>query len=222
MLIYTKNYLKKNNRIQGGKVMKMKYLLVVVLVGVLCVGCGQDENKSSKVGKSSPAVDQQDQEQMFTQETMDKINKVAKPMLAKAEKATGEVAAQVAVQAEQARQRTAEFTAALQEESAPVMKKTGSALIVAGEKVQQVAEVMGAAKTVVIKNKKGQIVLPHRQHGKSFGCSACHGDKKPGTMKLGKDKAHKLCKGCHKLKGKGPSNCSGCHEKKKAAAVEGC
>ena len=186
-------------------------------------GCGRfGENKTSTAGKSSPAIQEQEQEQMFTQETMDKINKVARPMLEQAEKTTGEVVAKVAVKADQARQQTAKFAAALQEESAPVMKKTGAALVVAGEKVQQEAEVMSAPKTVVIDNKKGKVTLPHRLHGKSFGCSACHGDKTPGALKLGKAKAHTLCKGCHKGKGKGPSKCSGCHEKQKTVAIEGC
>ncbi|MFC1513266.1 cytochrome c3 family protein [Thermodesulfobacteriota bacterium] len=196
--------------------------MAAVLVGFLCVGCGQDDNKQSTVEKRSPAGQAQEQEQMFTQETMDKIDKVAGPMLEKAGKTTGEVAAKVADKAEKARQRTEEFAAALKEESAPMIKKTGSALIVAGEKMQKAGVVLSAPETVVIDNKNGKVTLPHRLHGKSFGCKACHGDKEPGGMELGKAKAHKLCKECHKGKGKGPTKCSGCHVKKKATAVEGC
>jgi len=209
--------------------MKMYYLLAAVLVGFVCVGCGQDDNGKSAVEKSEPAVQVQEQvqestqEQMFTQEAMDKINQVAGPMQEKVEKATGEVAVKVAVKTGEARQRTEEFAAALKEESVPVMKKTGSALIIAGEKVQQAAEVLSAPETVVIDNKNGKVTLPHRQHGKSLGCQTCHADKAPGAMALGKDKAHALCKGCHKEQGKGPTACTGCHEKKKpVAAAEGC
>lgn len=193
-----------------------------VLVGLLSVGCGQDENGGGTAGKSVPVVQEQAQEQLFTQETMDKINQVAGPMLEKAERTGSEVAAKVAVKAEEARQRTAEFSAALQKESAPVMQKTGAALVVAGEKVQQAAVVLSAAVTVEIDNKNGKVTLPHRAHGKAWGCAACHGDGKPGVMALDKAKAHTLCKGCHKKKGDGPTTCRGCHAKKKAAAVEGC
>ena len=200
------------------KVMKLKGLAVAVLVGLLCVGCGQDENSTGSAPKSKPVVQEQAQEQMFTQETMDKISKVAGPMMEKAEKAGSEVAAK----AEEARQRTAEFATALKKESAPIMQKTGAALVVAGEKVQQAGKVLSAPETLVIANKNGKVTLPHREHGRSLGCAACHGDQQPGPMELDKIKAHTLCKGCHKSEGKGPTACSGCHEKKKAAAIEGC
>ena len=207
---------------EGIKAMNGKYLLAAVLVIFLCVGCGQDESKkSNKVGERPPASTGQDQ--IFTQGAMDKINQVAGPMIEKAEKTTGEVVAQVVEKTEMVRKRSGEFATALKEESAPMMKKTGSALIVAGEKVQEVAEVMSAKEKIVIDNKKGKVTLPHRVHGKSFGCAACHGNKEPGAMELGKEKAHKLCKDCHKKKGKGPTKCSGCHEKKIIEeTVEGC
>ena len=200
--------------------MKVKYLMAVVLVLFVCVGCGRDDSEKSSVA-DRPAADQ-NQDQVFTQEAMDKINEVAGPIIDKAEKTTSEVASKVAEQTKMARKRSGEFAAALQEETAPVVKKTGSALIVAGEKVQKAGEVMSAPEKMVIDNNKGKVTLPHRVHGKSFGCAACHGEKKPGALELGKAKAHTLCKGCHKEKGKGPIKCSGCHEKKVEAAAEGC
>ncbi len=209
--------------------MRRSYLVAAVLVGFLCVGCGRDDNKQAgQEAPSAPPVQEQVQvqppEQMFTQETMDKISQVAGgPILEKAEKDTGVVADKVAVKAEAARQQTGEFAAALKEESSPVMKKTGAALVVAGEKMQQAAVALSAPETVVIDNKNGKVILPHGRHGKALGCAACHGDRTPGAMGLGKEKAHALCKGCHKEKEKGPTGCAGCHEKKKTAAgVEGC
>ena len=69
-----------------------------------------------------------------------------------------------------------------------------------------------ASEKLVIENKNGNVTLPHAEHGKLYGCSACHGDAVPGPFELGKDTAHAMCKGCHKEKG-GPIKCSGCHKK---------
>ena len=207
---------------KGGRLMRWKYLVVAVLAGLVCFGCGRDDNKKSsgKVDERPAAV--QEHDQVFTQETMEKIGKVAGPVLEKAEKTTSEVATTVVEKTAKARQQTEEFAAALKEESAPVVKKTGAALIVAGEKVQKIAEVMSAPEMVVIDNTNGKVTLPHRAHGKSLGCATCHGDKEPGRIELDKKKAHALCKDCHQREGKGPTNCSGCHEKGSDVMVDGC
>ncbi|PKN48637.1 MAG: cytochrome C [Deltaproteobacteria bacterium HGW-Deltaproteobacteria-16] len=75
--------------------------------------------------------------------------------------------------------------------------------------------------SIVIDNKNGQVILPHKKHAEAYGCVVCHGDKKPGPHKLGKDAAHALCQGCHKEKKAGPTGCTQCHQKK-AKALEGC
>jgi len=201
--------------------MKAKNVIAAILVGLLFTGCGGNDNTADSAAKKAPAV--AEQEQIFTEQTVAKINEVAKPLIEQAEKTTERVAARVVEKAEVAKQKSFEFAATVQEKSVPVMEKTGSALIVAGQQVQQAAEVMKAPQNVVIDNKNGPVTLPHRVHGKSFGCPACHGDQAaPGPMQLGKEKAHALCKGCHKQKAAGPTKCSGCHVKKKAAGVEGC
>ncbi len=64
--------------------------------------------------------------------------------------------------------------------------------------------------SLLIENKKGDVTLPHAEHGKLYGCAACHEDTPPGPFELEKDTAHAMCKGCHKEQG-GPTKCSGCH-----------
>lgn len=66
--------------------------------------------------------------------------------------------------------------------------------------------------TVVVENAKGDVTIPHAMHGKRYGCPTCHGDTTPGPFELGKDRAHKLCKDCHKLE-KVSVSCSKCHKK---------
>jgi hypothetical protein len=65
---------------------------------------------------------------------------------------------------------------------------------------------------LVIKNAKGNVTLKHALHGEKYGCAVCQGDGVPAAFELGKDRAHKLCKDCHK-QNNGPVTCSGCHVK---------
>ena len=96
------------------------------------------------------------------------------------------------------------------------------------KKAASVVEKEGQAATttvesVVIDNKKGKVVLSHKKHAEAYGCTACHGDQKPGPFKMEKDKAHALCQGCHKEKKAGPTtNCAECHQKTDKKAIEGC
>jgi len=71
-----------------------------------------------------------------------------------------------------------------------------------------------AADTVVMKAKNGDVTFNHAKHSADpASCKACHGDAKPGKLTLGKDAAHKLCKGCHETKKAGPTKCGECHKK---------
>lgn len=70
-----------------------------------------------------------------------------------------------------------------------------------------------APETVVLPNKNGDITLPHQAHTQITDCKTCHGDKGPGKIDLDRDSGHKLCLGCHKEQGAGPTSCSGCHRK---------
>lgn len=223
--------------------MKKALLAVLVCCCLAGVGCSRDDNKkSAEVSPSTPA-----HEQEFTQKAQDKINAIAqgaeekKDDMAEAtetvvdkvvetseavkEKAV-EVAAKVQEKAVEAKDKTVEMASEVKEKSGPMMEKAEHAAVVVGQSVQEtagkVAKIISPPETVTIDNKNGTVTLPHAKHADAFGCATCHGDTTPGPITLGKDKAHSLCKGCHKEKAKGPTKCSGCHVKKKAAAVEGC
>jgi len=70
-----------------------------------------------------------------------------------------------------------------------------------------------AADTVVMKAKNGDVTFNHKAHSASGDCKVCHGEGTPGKLTLGKDAAHKLCKGCHDAKKQGPTKCGECHKK---------
>jgi len=68
--------------------------------------------------------------------------------------------------------------------------------------------------TITLPAKNGNITFPHKKHQELLkDCKACHA-KAPGKIEeLGKDWAHKTCKGCHEEKKAGPTKCSECHKK---------
>ena len=71
-----------------------------------------------------------------------------------------------------------------------------------------------AADTISLPAKNGNITFPHKKHQELLkDCKICHA-KGPGKIAdLGKDWAHKTCKGCHEEKKAGPTKCSECHKK---------
>ncbi len=86
-------------------------------------------------------------------------------------------------------------------------------LIVAAAMVAFAASTALAADTVVMKAKNGNVTFNHKEHSAAGDCKACHGEGTPGKLTLGKDAAHKLCKGCHETKKAGPTKCGDCHKK---------
>ena len=65
----------------------------------------------------------------------------------------------------------------------------------------------------VMELKKG-VTFNHKAHSELLkDCKKCH-EKGPGKIEaLGKEWAHKTCKGCHTELKKGPLKCSECHKK---------
>lgn len=76
------------------------------------------------------------------------------------------------------------------------------------------APVAMAADIMVFPSKNGNITFNHKRHSDFLmNCRNCH-DKAPGKIaNFGKDYAHKTCKGCHEVRGTGPTRCGLCHRK---------
>jgi predicted CXXCH cytochrome family protein len=91
------------------------------------------------------------------------------------------------------------------------MKKV-FAIVVAVLFVVAAAAIAGDSRT--LQSKTGDVTFNHKIHGETAGCKACHTEETPAKLTLNKDSAHKLCKGCHETKGKGPTKCLDCHKKK--------
>ena len=71
-----------------------------------------------------------------------------------------------------------------------------------------------AADTISLPAKNGNVEFAHKKHQELLkDCKICHA-KGPGKIAdLGKEWAHKTCKGCHEEKKAGPTKCSECHKK---------
>lgn len=76
------------------------------------------------------------------------------------------------------------------------------------------APVAPAADTIVFPSKNGAVTFSHKRHTELLReCRNCH-EKTPGKIpNFGKDYAHKTCKGCHEVRGVGPTRCNLCHRK---------
>jgi hypothetical protein len=66
---------------------------------------------------------------------------------------------------------------------------------------------------ILLKASNGNIAFSHGRHADAYACKTCHGDDTLAAFSISKDIAHKLCKGCHKTAGAGPTACNGCHKK---------
>jgi len=172
--------------------MKKNLCIVMMMAALMLWGCSREEKQAEETA-TPPATP-------AVEQAMDKAKEASEAVANKVEKTTE-----------------------------AVEKKVEKQVAKVEEKIGETAEQVKAAATkpattvefVTIDNKNGKVVLPHKKHAEAFGCAACHGDKKPGPQKLGKDAAHALCQGCHKEKKSGPTNCNQCHQKK-AKATEGC
>lgn len=71
-----------------------------------------------------------------------------------------------------------------------------------------------AADVIELPASMGKVTFPHKKHQQMLkDCKKCHA-KAPGKItELGKEWAHKTCKGCHAELKKGPTGCKDCHKK---------
>lgn len=71
-----------------------------------------------------------------------------------------------------------------------------------------------AADVIELPASMGKVTFPHKKHQQMLkDCKKCH-EKTPGKITaLGKEWAHKTCKGCHAELKKGPTGCKDCHKK---------
>ena len=209
--------------------------LVVMSLALALFGCGQSEEpkpkqqieKAVSVKPAEPAetaageakeatevvtekaADVKDHAESAVKETVEETKAIA----AAAADETQEVASQANETTKEtiaeAQEATSEAVETVVEESKGADIATTAAVGGAVETAQQAV----SPKTVVLEASYGKVTFPHILHAEAYDCTTCHGEGPPGTLGLGKEKAHALCKGCHKEVGAGPTGCKDCHVK---------
>lgn len=111
----------------------------------------------------------------------------------------------------------------LEETAEKISDTTAAAGEKAGEMLTEAKEATGQAvdemveattsETIVFEASYGDVTFPHTVHADTYDCATCHGEGTPGSLDLDKDKAHALCRDCHKEEGAGPTGCRDCHKK---------
>ncbi len=67
------------------------------------------------------------------------------------------------------------------------------------------------AEAKIFKAYNGDVDFNHSKHMGLYPCTECH-EGPPRQFGINKEKAHKLCLGCHKKEGAGPlRHCGECH-----------
>ncbi|MBU3937606.1 MAG: cytochrome c family protein [Proteobacteria bacterium] len=186
--------------------MKKNLCIVAMMACLMLWGCSQEEKQAeAPAPETMPAVEQ----------AMDKAKEAAEAVAEKVEKTTEAVVEKTEQKIEAVEKKATTVAEKVEEKVVPAVEKSVAAVKTTAAKLTTTVE------SVTIDNKNGKVVLPHKKHAEAYGCAVCHGDKKPGPQKLGKEAVHALCQGCHKEKKSGPTACNQCHQKK-AKALEGC
>jgi len=88
--------------------------------------------------------------------------------------------------------------------------------IVAAVTVMSLSSVVFAAgpESIELPASMGKVTFMHKQHQDRLNdCTKCHSQAPGKIADLGKEWAHKTCKGCHTEMNKGPTSCKECHKK---------
>jgi len=139
-------------------------------------------------------------------EKAEEIERQAEPVVEEAVEESKEMVASVVEKTKETASQSVEVTKDVMNDAKEVPTETANEVVDATKQAI-------SPETIVLEASYGNITFPHAQHSDSMECGTCHGDSAPGPFDLDKNKAHDLCKGCHKLKGLGPTDCKGCHKK---------
>jgi hypothetical protein len=182
----------------------IRFLTTGVMVLTLAIfGCNQSE-------ESKPAEEQ-------TKTTTEKVGEANETAAGEVKETAETVAEDTKQMADATADKTKEMAGQTAEASKEMMtdakEETKEAADTVADKAVDAAKQAVSPETIVLEASYGNVTFPHALHQDSYECSICHGEGTPGLFGLDKDKAHALCRDCHKQEGAGPTGCKDCHKK---------
>jgi predicted CXXCH cytochrome family protein len=187
----------------------------LLLSGLVLFGCNSSEEPATQQEPAKKEVVTTKEAQPVTS-TVTSVQPVADQAEEKKE-LTQKASEELATDPSKKMTETTEDAKATAEDTIKTVKAESSA---AAEEVTKEATEKGAAvketsipKTITLEASYGNITFPHGMHADSYACTTCHNEGTPAAFELTKVVAHKVCKGCHKDEGSGPTGCKGCHVK---------
>ncbi len=171
--------------------------LSAMLLALVIFGCGSSEEPKTTQGSKETKTE--------------KMTEAAKSAVEEVKEIATDVADKAVEMEKQAEPAIKEAAAETKAMAVAAADKAGE-MMTAG-KVVAAAKQAVSPETIILEASYGNITFPHAVHSAAFACNTCHGEGTPGLFGLDKEKAHVLCKDCHKQQGGGPTACNGCHKK---------
>ncbi len=195
-----------------------------VLLTLVLFGCGQSEEPKSQQQANETvsenvaetvkdAAGEVKESAESVAEKAEDVENQAEPAIKDAVQDTKDMAAATADKTEEMASQAAEGTKQVMADTKDAATEAAVATTMAAEKAVDSAQQAVSPETIVLEASYGNVTFPHAMHQGSYACATCHGEGTPGLFGLDKDKAHALCKDCHKDEGAGPTSCKDCHKK---------
>jgi len=215
--------------------MKRFALLVGLLIVLLTFGCGKQEQAEEKTAPEAAVAEAPETATEAPQqatEPAEKATETSEPAIEEMKQSADNAAEKTGEELSEVKQKASELaeaaTQAAEKKAAEVADTVESAAKAGKETVtetvgtveQKASAVMealtrseAAEGNIIIASSYGNVTFNHTKHSETIDCATCHGEGEPGPLTMGKDQAHKVCKGCHMEKAAGPTKCSACHVK---------
>ena len=192
-------------------------ILGTMLLALMIFGCNQSEESKSVQGTTETTTEKVTEAAKTAagevKEMAVAVSDKAVELEKQAEPAIKEATSETKEMAVAAVDKTGEVLTEAKDSTVKATKTAAVATTMAAEKVVDAAKQAVSPETIVFDASYGKVTFPHEMHSGNYDCSTCHGEETPGLFGLDKEKAHALCKDCHKKIGAGPADCKGCHKK---------
>lgn len=200
------------------------FMLGALLLTLTVFGCGPSEDSKEKPATMQAAAEK-------AGEAAEKAAAAAKTAAEAAKETAADVATDAKQMATEASEKSVELADRAVEASKEAAAEAKETATRAADAVAEAATTAAVATTtaageavkaaqqavspeiITFEASYGTVTFPHAVHAGAFACTSCHGEGTPAALDLDKDKAHALCRDCHKQEAAGPSDCKGCHKK---------